>query len=81
METGLITTLLGIIIASIFSQTTAVWVKFNSLEKKMTENNGNLEKKINESKCPFGQCPLYERAKTEAVPDRRIETGVMRDKE
>ena len=63
METGLITTLLGVIIASIISQTTAVWIKFNSLEKKVLEN-----------KCPFGNCPLYERAKTEAVNDRKLKS-------
>lgn len=72
MDTGLITTLLGIIIASIISQTTAVWVKFNSLEKKMAENKNSLEKKLDAGKCPFGQCPLYERARAEAVAERKI---------
>lgn len=61
MDINGIFTLLGVIIASIFSQTVAVWVKFTNLEKKITEN-----------KCPFGQCPLYERAKEEAVADRKL---------
>ena len=59
MET--ITTLLGVIITAIFSQSVAVWIRFGSLEKKITE-----------SKCPFGQCPLYERARLEAVSERKI---------
>lgn len=65
MDLGLITTLLGVIIASILSQTIAVWVKF-----------GNLEKKIIENRCPFGDCPLYSRAVEEAVPQRIIENIV-----
>ena len=58
---GLITTLLGVIITAILSQSIAVWVKFNNLEKKIIEN-----------KCPFGQCPIFERSKTEAVSERRL---------
>ena len=61
MDIGLITTLLGVILAGMFSQTVAVWVKFSHLEKKITE-----------SKCPFGECPLYERARTEAVDERKL---------
>mgnify|MGYP001588059185 CR=1 FL=1 len=61
MDIGLITTLLGVILAGMFSQTVAVWVKFSHLEKKITE-----------SKCPFGGCPIFERAKDEAVADRKI---------
>mgnify|MGYP001610760041 CR=1 FL=1 len=58
---GLVTTLLGVILTAIFSQSIAVWVKFSNLEKKITEN-----------KCPFGQCPLYERARSEAVNERKL---------
>ncbi len=61
MDTDVILVLLGIILTSIISQTTAVWVRFSSLEKKMEKN-----------KCPFGECPLYERAKTEAVEERKL---------
>ena len=72
MDIGLITTLLGVIIASIISQTVAVWVKFSNIEKRLVENRAYLEKKIDESKCPFGRCPLYERARAEAVSDREM---------
>ena len=65
-------TLLGIIIASIISQTIAVWVKFSNIEKKLAENRAYLEKKIDESKCPFGRCPLYDRAPPETVSDREM---------
>ncbi len=61
METDVILVLLGIILTAIITQTTAVWVKFLSLEKK-----------IMESKCPFGKCPLYERARDEAVAARNL---------
>ena len=60
-DIGLITTLLGIILTSILSQTVAVWVKFSHLEKKIETN-----------KCPFGKCPLYERAKIEAASERKV---------
>ena len=65
MADGLITTLLGIIIASILSQTVAVWVKFSTLEKKIEGN-----------KCPFGACPIFERAKFEAVSERVVKDFV-----
>jgi len=61
---GLITTLLGVIIASIISQTVAVWTRFASLEKKITEN-----------KCPFGNCPLYLRAQTDAQTYQKTDEG------
>ena len=61
MEEGLITTLLGVILTAIISQTTAVWVRFSSLEKK-----------IEATKCPFGECPIYERAKDEASRPREL---------
>lgn len=61
METDVILVLLGSILTAIISQTTAVWVKFNSLEKK-----------INEAKCPFGKCPIFERAQVEASEKRNI---------
>ena len=68
---GLITTLLGVILTAIFSQSVAVWVKFSNLEKKITEN-----------KCPFGQCPLYARSIEEAVPSRLFsEREVKQDKD
>lgn len=61
MELSLIATLLGVILTSIITQTAAVWIKV-----------GNLEKKLDTNRCPFGKCPLYERAKSEAVEDRRV---------
>jgi len=62
METDIILILLGVILTAISSQTIAVWVKF-----------GNLEKKMNENRCPFGKCPMFERAKEEAVKERHLE--------
>ena len=72
MDSGLITTLLGVIIASIISQTIAVWVKFGSVEKRLADNRAALEAKIDKTKCPFGECPIFERAKTEAVSERSV---------
>ena len=72
MDTGLITTLLGVILAGMFSQTVAVWVSLGDIRKKLVENRASLEKKIDENRCPFGSCPLYQRAKEEAVADRKI---------
>jgi len=72
MDTDVILVLLGIILTSIISQTTAVWVKFISLEKRLAEIRVYLEKKIDQNKCPFGNCPLYERARSEAASERTI---------
>ena len=33
---------------------------------------GKMEGSIKKSACPFGSCPLYERARTEAVKERTL---------
>lgn len=70
MNEGLITALLGILIASVISQTMAVWVKFSHLESAARKKFAELEMKLKENKCPFGICPVFERAKSEAAPGR-----------
>ena len=32
---------------------------------------GKMEGAIKKSQCPFGACPVFERAKTEAAPGRQ----------
>ncbi len=68
MEIEIVMILLGAILSAQGAQTIAVWVKFSSIEKRFS----SLEQRIEKTNCPFGGCPLYERARTEAVRDRDI---------
>ena len=56
--TGWFLTLIGIIVA----QTGTVFWRL-----------GKMEGSIKKSACPFGNCPLYERAKDEASKPREID--------
>lgn len=72
MDSALITTLLGGILAGMFSQTVAVWVALGNVKRSIAENKSALVEKIDEAKCPFEDCPLWIRAKEEAANGRKV---------
>lgn len=61
MNESILSALVGGLIIAFLAQAALVWRAI-----------GKLEVAVKQKACPFGDCPVYQRAKTEAVEPRHI---------